>query len=571
MVLDRIVSIASRHLSKIIIVTYTNLIIMYSVGEFIEVRAQTFVGRPNSDGGVCVIKHIHADRSIDVNYVIDNKLEVNIAPDRIINLNPLVTMARRRNVNDVDRPSILAPSHQPQSTPRTTRPSPLLVSPPMSPSGASKVMIESRGWSKYERVLNPLLVFLREGRKKSKGWLRREENEYDVYEDNRHGKKKGEMKVQLSVKENNKLVHMKMELDRVKESIDVWPTSFTPLADLAYAFGIGHRKIVDCVNVHYSNGCTTKRKVRNDAGRTLFNSQAMRNKFYTPFEYYKKKQRKLHPGERITDQALKEAWVGLSEQLKHECQLGADNLKLVAANIEDVTKTALEKTNGSISWEKLASYIAGGEDKVQPVSKTALARHVMATEGFRYFATRTLPQCNQPQTKKRRLEWAISFHIFWEGAKMIATKVQVVYFHIDEKWFYSLVIRMNNKLVPVWGVQGVWNRIHHKNAIDKILAICAMAFAPIDNDIRKGGRAKKLTITRSGGMKTAQKDTYPRVYNDDGTYCYPKDPDNILRKKGEEYFENWEITGSKKTGKGKSKFALTEWIKDTFMDDLKQH
>jgi len=153
---------------------------MYSVGEFIEVRAQTFVGRPNSDGGVCVIKHIHADRSIDVNYVIDNKLEVNIAPDRIINLNPLVTMARRRNVNDVDRPSILAPSHQPQSTPRTTRPSPLLVSPPMSPSGASKVMIESRGWSKYERVLNPLLLFLREGRKKSKGWLRLEENEYDV-------------------------------------------------------------------------------------------------------------------------------------------------------------------------------------------------------------------------------------------------------------------------------------------------------------------------------------------------------------------------------------------------------
>ena len=65
---------------------------------------------------------------------------------------------------------------------------------------------------------------------------------------------------------------------------------------------------------------------------------------------------------------------------------------------------------------------------------------------------------------------------------MIATKVQVVYFHIDEKWFYSLVIRMNNKLVPVWGVQGVWNRIHHKNAIDKILAICAMAFGKLGRE-----------------------------------------------------------------------------------------
>ena len=45
---------------------------------------------------------------------------------------------------------------------------------------------------------------------------------------------------------------------------------------------------------------------------------------------------------------------------------------------------------------------------------------------------------------------------------MIATKVQIVYFHIDEKWFYSLVIRKNNKCVPALGVQGVWNRIHHK-------------------------------------------------------------------------------------------------------------
>ncbi len=74
---------------------------------------------------------------------------------------------------------------------------------------------------------------------------------------------------------------------------------------------------------------------------------------------------------------------------------------------------------------------------------------------------------------------------------MVATKVQVVYFHIDEKWFYTLVIRKYNKCVPAFEVQGVWNRIHHKNSIDKILAICAMAFVPLDNDLRKGGIAKK--------------------------------------------------------------------------------
>ena len=71
----------------------------------------------------------------------------------------------------------------------------------------------------------------------------------------------------------------------------------------------------------------------------------------------------------------------------------------------------------------------------------------------------------------------------------MAAAVQIVYFHIDEKWFYSLVARMHNKCVPIFGVDGVWNRIHHKNAIDKILCICALAVVPLNNDLRAGGRA----------------------------------------------------------------------------------
>lgn len=153
---------------------------------------------------------------------------------------------------------------------------------------------------------------------------------------------------------------------------------------------------------------------------------------------------------------------------------------------------------------------------------------------------------------------------------MVANKVQVVYFHIDEKWFYSLVIRMHNKCVPALGVQGVFNRIHHKNSIDKTLAICACAFVPRENDMRKGGNAHKLTITRCGGMVEAKKDSYKRVQKPDGSgFHYPKVPENRLRKKGEYYFENWEITGSKVCDKdGKSKFSLAKWIADTFMKDL---
>ena len=96
--------------------------------------------------------------------------------------------------------------------------------------------------------------------------------------------------------------------------------------------------------------------------------------------------------------------------------------------------------------------------------------------------------------------------------------------------------------------------------MEKLFAICAIAIIPFNNDIRLGGTAEKLCLTQCGGLVAATKDSYPRLYKADGTYTYPRDPEKQLKKKGELYFENHEITGSKKTEKGKAKFPLTKWI-----------
>eukprot|EP00984_Skeletonema_dohrnii_P003083 scaffold1033_cov109-Skeletonema_dohrnii-CCMP3373.AAC.1 len=254
-------------------------------GQLVHVAPQNFVGRPNSEGGNGFVQKDHADGSFDIRYCMDGSLEKNVNRLRITSLNPLVTTARRTNGTDVARPSILAPSHQPQqrSSPLTQPPT-----PPTSPQGIKHIIIQSRGWSKYEPRPNPLLVHLRDGRSKPKG------------------------------------------------------------------------------------------------------------------------------------------------------------------------------------------------------------------------------------------------------------------------------------------VQGVWNRIHHRNSIDKTLVICAMLFVPHGNDMRKGGTAHKVTITRCGGMVKAKRDSYKRVNRPDGLgFHYPKVPENLLRKKGEHYFENWEITGSKVSDKdGNPKFALVEWVADIFMKDL---
>jgi hypothetical protein len=255
--------------------------------------------------------------------------------------------------------------------------------------------------------------------------LRIEEGEYNKYE---KGKKKGEMKSHLNELESNKLVRIKSELERIIEKFDrkQWPNGFHPHADLAYAYGVSAHKVRQCVNFHLRNNCSEKRKVRHDAGKTIFNSPEMRERTYTPYNYFKKLQRKNNPGVTILNKELKEAYDKLDELKLHEMKLGAEAEKIIAANIVSEIKTALQKTNGCISWERLASFIAGGEDKVQPVSEKALAKYVTATEGFRYFlVTQTLPQCTTERTKKWRKKWSTNFHIFWEGAKMVATKFKL--------------------------------------------------------------------------------------------------------------------------------------------------
>ena len=102
---------------------------------------------------------------------------------------------------------------------------------------------------------------------------------------------------------------------------------------------------------------------------------------------------------------------------------------------------------------------------------------------------------------------------------MVQLKVQVWYFHVDEKWFMSLVLRMYNNIAPEYGCSPVFHRIHHKNSIGKLLVIYAIVIIPSNNDLQSGGTTEKVVyITLCGGMATATTDSYSRVYVEDGSY-----------------------------------------------------
>ena len=150
----------------------------------------------------------HSDGSFNVSYVLGGS-EKNVGRDRIQSLNPLVLAARRTNNADVERPSVLTPSHQPQTTSPTSKGN-QPPSPAQKGASHSHLVLESRDWSDYDVRPNPILAYLHKGRKKEEGWLRLEEREYDTYQTSKNGRKKGDMKSQLSELENTKLVTIKM-------------------------------------------------------------------------------------------------------------------------------------------------------------------------------------------------------------------------------------------------------------------------------------------------------------------------------------------------------------------------
>ena len=80
----------------------------------------------------------------------------------------------------------------------------------------------------------------------------------------------------------------------------------------------------------------------------------------------------------------------------------------------------------------------------------------------------------------------------------------MVLVHMDEKWFYTIIVRKNNKKVPILCVLPMQYAIHHKSHISKCMCVCLSAFLPLDNDIGKGGEAIKLSLLRYGKMSEAK-------------------------------------------------------------------
>ena len=148
------------------------------------------------------------------------------------------------------------------------------------------------------------------------------------------------------------------------------------------------------------------------------------------------------------------------------------------------------------------------------------------------------------------------------------SRVKFVMVHMDEKWFYGLVSRYFCKSLTSIGLMPQNSYVHHKNHIDKYMYVVVTACVLNDNDFEKGGKAERVSCIRVGKYVEAKKDTYKRVYRENGTYHYPKIKENRLRVKGNQYFKSFELKGSKEGSKKHPKVSLLKLYEEHIIPDI---
>lgn len=493
----------------------------------------------------------------DIRFNIDrpNKIYKRVHRDCLRPHNTFAPLARQTNKADITRPSILSPAHNAMARQASN----ILL----TGKKASKSPIE--GESKLSQVLHlqkntrannkvqPLLDYLIRNQNKPFGWLRLAEAKFHCISESLDDYSNKRKFKQLSEHERHMISLCESCLPHYRDcEKGVQPTRL-----LNHAWGLKSRNSANNVVKHMKSIGTSRRK-RSDMKKTIFNCQKQRRKNFSPFKYFTKMRSLMYrrDNKKVDFDKIKSDWEGMSAEMKIQYKQESDRWMQRAPFLAHEIVDFLMKTNGSASWRQIECFLQGGENRPIMISSETIRKNFMALEGSRYTSPELLPSLNADSMRKR-MNWANGFWVFWNTARTFKAKTRILLVHMDEKWFHAIVLRKFSKLIPAVGVLPTKKDVHHKSHIDKIMCICFLAFLPEDNDISKGGKAYNVGMWRAGHMVEAKRNSYRRRYREDGSMHYPQDPEGLLRRAGELYFQPAEVTGAKETGKdGKLKFSL---------------
>ena len=100
--------------------------------------------------------------------------------------------------------------------------------------------------------------------------------------------------------------------------------------------------------------------------------------------------------------------------------------------------------------------------------------------------------------------------------------------------------------------------------------VCTAFIPHKNNDLTKEGKTVPIACIRCGDLFEAEKDSFTRVYQEDGTFKYPRIDENQKRVKGKLYFKPMDLTGSSEGTAKKPKCSLLKFYQDQIIPALEE-
>ena len=436
----------------------------------------------------------------------------------------------------------------------------LLVKPDVTVSDLQKLTFQSTANHASTHPLIQLLAHRRRtGTKKDCGWLRRSDARVRLGDD------EPKLPPQLTNEERGQLLKVLQLLKGIPRT-----TAIRPMDDLAFAYGM-HRKTLQRVKKRamVSKNFSPNRLPHGMKGRTIFNCRRVQEIYFSPYAIFKRV--KFQESTVVDAFDYKELRKEFDNLPPHRKAIYENESKITLARAPSLWSEAvnhLQQSKGTISWRQLANLLAqDGQIKYQVISLETLCRHFLSIPSFSYKTTKMIPLLT-PYHVKKRMNWVNEFFQFWNNAKLVHQRAQVMLVDQDEKWFFALVARTNLKSIPMLGIIPHTHKCGNKRHIEKVMVTCTTGFIPRDNIIEKGGIGVKVSFNRIGALVEATRTSYKRKYLPDNTYT--ADKEKISKEKGKFYFRAQECTGSTDGGPDGTKFSLKKYYKQVEIPALEE-
>lgn len=160
--------------------------------------------------------------------------------------------------------------------------------------------------------------------------------------------------------------------------------------------------------------------------------------------------------------------------------------------------------------------------------------------------------------RRKGVEFARHFRNNWGRGKG-----KYLLIHLDEKWFYGMLLR-HAKVCEALGLVKTHLYARHGNYLNKVLMLAVVGVAFTDS-LENGGRGVRLGIHRAEAAKIAQqRQNETRTDPTTGQVTRPSEAEGgrVVRNAGDTFWVDCEVTGSTSATSTKPKFSLLKFLRD---------